>query len=125
MIKNDYYEIEYDSIKNRVYYTMKGLWKSVAVVPNFEQDWRNVVQKIRKDWTILGDLKTLQPMPDDVNALNGKVQQYLMTTGLRKVAQVADIAVAGSINAMARKSGLKEVLWAFYDKPTAETWLNK
>ena len=125
MIKNEYYELEYDSDKNRVYYKMKGLWKSVAVVPNFEQDWINMVRKTRNGWTILGDLKTLQPMPADVNALNGKVQQYLMGQGLRKVAQVADIAVAGSINAMARKSGLREVLWAFYDKPTAETWLNK
>jgi len=125
MIINNYYELEYDSIKNRVYYKMKGLWESVAVVPNFEQDWRNIVKKTRDDWTILGDLRTLQPMPDDVTALNGSVQQYLMTKGLRKVAQVAKVAVAGSINAMARKSGLKEVLWAFYDNPTAEIWLNK
>ena len=31
--KNDYYELAVDESKNRVYWTMKGFWKSIGPVP--------------------------------------------------------------------------------------------
>lgn len=42
--KNDYYEHAYDPEKNLVYWTMKGFWMSMSVVPNYDSDWDKILQ---------------------------------------------------------------------------------
>ncbi|MHA2295042.1 MAG: hypothetical protein ACXADA_03450 [Candidatus Hodarchaeales archaeon] len=125
MVKNEYYEIEYDQVKNRVYFKIKGFWESVDVVPNFEKDWMNTIVNAKNGFTICADLLDMKPFPKDVEQLNAQVQQKLMEKGLRKVGQVAPVVVAGQVNNLSRKSGLRDVLRAFYTLEQAEYWLDK
>jgi len=53
---NQYYSLEYNKDKNRIYFTMTGDIPSVEVVANFEKDWHLTVEEARKGFTILGDL---------------------------------------------------------------------
>ncbi|GAG72111.1 unnamed protein product [marine sediment metagenome] len=61
----------------------------------------------------------------EFEALNTKVQGWLMGQGCRKVAQlIGDLNVMSQVNAFADKSGMRNVLRAFNFEKTAEIWLN-
>jgi len=67
----------------------------------------------------------VRPLPEDVEALNQKVQGWLMQQGCSKAAQlVGDLNVMSQVNAFAEKSGMRDVLRAFNVPRTAEMWLD-
>ena len=122
---NQYYSVEADLEKNRVNFVMEGTIPDVEAVRNFESDWHTTVGELKTDFTILGDLSRCSPLPDDVEALNTKIQGWLMGQGCRKVAQlVGDLNVMSQVNAFAEKSGMKDILRAFNITRTAVMWLD-
>jgi len=122
---NEFYSVEYDKEKNRIYFSMTGDVPSVNVVSNFESDWKSTVSESKQGFTILGDLSKSGKLSPEFEALNTKVQGYLMEQGCRKVAQlVGDLNVMSQVNAFAEKSGMRNVLRAFNFEKTAEIWLN-
>ena len=122
---NQYYSVEADLEKNRVNFVMEGTIPDVEAVRNFESDWHTTVGELKTGFTILGDLSWCSPLPDDVEALNTKIQGWLMGQGCRKVAQlVGDLNVMSQVNAFAEKSGMKDILRAFNITRTAVMWLD-
>ena len=121
---NQYYSLEVDVPKNRIYFSINGYTPSVKEIPYFEQDWKETVKEVKSGFTILGDLMTMQPHPPDVEELNKKVQAWLMSKGCRKVAQLAPMEARIQVNKFSEESGLGEVLRAFHLKKNAEIWLN-
>ena len=111
---NSYYSVEADNEKNRVSFTMQGDIPNVDAISNFESDWHNTVGKVTSGFTIIGDLSKCGPLPTDVEALNQKVQGWIMQQGCRKVAQlVGNLDVMSQVNGFAEKSGMRNVLRAF------------
>ncbi len=122
---NEFYSVEYDKEKNRIYFSMTGDVPSVNVVSNFESDWKSTVSESKQGFTILGDLSKSGKLSPEFEALNTKVQGWLMEQGCRKVAQlIGDLNVMSQVNAFADKSGMRNVLRAFNFEKTAEIWLN-
>ena len=122
---NQYYSVEADQEINRVDFVMQGTTPDVNAVSNFESDWHTTVGEVNSGFTIIGDLSKCAPLPEDVEALNQKVQGWIMAQGCRKVAQlVGDLNVMSQVNAFAEKSGMKDILRAFNIPRTAEMWLD-
>jgi len=122
---NTYYSVEADKEKNRVTFSMTGDIPNVDAVSNFESDWHNTLGEVNSGFTIIGDLSECGPLPTDVEALNQKVQGYIMQQGCRKVAQlVGNLNVMSQVNAFAEKSGMRDVLRAFNLRKTALMWLD-
>ncbi len=122
---NEFYSVEYNNEKNRIYFSMTGDVTSVNVVSNFESDWKLTVSESKQGFTILGDLSKSGKLSPEFEALNTKVQGWLMEQGCRKVAQlIGDLNVMSQVNAFAEKSGMRNVLRAFNFEKTAEIWLN-
>ena len=122
---NTYYSVDADKAKNRVNFTMQGDIPNGDAITNFESDWHTTVGEVTSGFTILGDLSKCGPLPSDVEALNQKVQGWIMQQGCRKVAQlVGDLNVMSQVNAFAEKSGMRDVLRAFNLQKTAEMWLD-
>ena len=122
---NTYYNVEADKEKNRVNFTMQGDIPNVDAISNFESDWHTTVGEVTSGFTIIGDLSKCEPLPPDVEALNQKVQGWIMQQGCRKVAQlVGDLNVMSQVNAFAEKSGMRNVLRAFNLRKTAIMWLD-
>lgn len=122
---NSYYSVEADNEKNRVSFTMQGDIPNVDAISNFESDWHNTVGKVTSGFTIIGDLSKCGPLPTDVEALNQKVQGWIMQQGCRKVAQlVGNLDVMSQVNGFAEKSGMRNVLRAFNLRKTAIMWLD-
>jgi hypothetical protein len=121
---NDYYKLEADTERNRIYFKLIGQAPSVSAIPSFEQDWKDVVAEVKQGFTILADLLESQQLVPDVEALNTKVQGWLMENGCRKVAQLAPLAVMAQVNEFAEKSGLRDILRGFNFMRSAEMWLD-
>ena len=122
---NQFYSVDLDTEKNRIYFSMTGDVPSVDVVSNFESDWKETVAGAKPGFTILGDLSKSGKLSPDFEALNTKVQGWLMGQGCRKVAQlIGDLNVMSQVNAFAEQSGMRNVLRAINFEKTAEMWLN-
>jgi hypothetical protein len=126
-IKHKHYTLEVDPKKNRVYFGLSGHVSSVDAIPDFESDWMKVLDEmgLKDGFTILGDQRKLEPMPQDVQDLQTKVQTIIMQKGCRKVAQLADVATTIEVNNLSRKSGLKDILRGFVLQTSAENWLDE
>jgi hypothetical protein len=104
---------------------MTGYIPNVDSVSNFEADWHKTVGELNSGFTIIGDLSNCDPLPTDVEALNTKVQAWIMGQDCKKVAQlVGDLNTMSQVNAFAEKSGMRDILRAFNIKRTAEMWLD-
>ena len=126
--KNEHYELSYDESANLVYWTMKGFWKDMGVVPNFESDWIKTIKETRKPFKIFADLSKLQVMPDDVKTANDKMQQKLMQNGCIKVSCLIDSALTKmSLNKVIKDSGMDKMVQYFTSAETkqAKKWLNE
>lgn len=122
---NQYYSVEADKEKNRILFSMTGSIPDVPSVSNFESDWHSTIGELNSGFTIIGDLSKCAPLPPDVEALNTKVQGWIMGQGCSKVAQlVGDLNTMSQVNAFAEKSDMREILRAFNLKRTAEMWLD-
>jgi len=122
---NQYYGVEADKEKNRVNFSMQGYIPDMDAVSNFESDWHTTVGEVTSGFTIMGDLSKCEPLPPDVEAVNQKVQGWIMQQGCRKVAQlVGNLDTMSQVNAFAEKSGMRDILRAFNIKRTAELWLD-
>ena len=122
---NEYYSVRADTEKNRIYFSMQGAIPNVDAIKAFKPDWETTVGEVKEGFTILGDLSKCEPLPEDVDKLNEEVQGWLMSQGCKKVAQlVGDINLMSQVNAFAEKSGMREILRAFFYVKGAELWLD-
>ena len=123
--KNEFYELSVDKSKNQITWTIKGYWKDISVVPNFNSDWKKATDQVSRGFTILGDLTTMKPFPPDVAKLNEQKQKELMELGCKKVAQVNQNPIAVmQINRVTKESGMDSILQAFENENDAIKWLD-
>ncbi len=126
--KTEFYEIRYDETTNWVYWTMKGFWESMDVVPNFYSDWEAGINSAEKPFKIYSDLSTLKTMPDDVKDANDKMQQKLMQNGCVKVSCLLDSSVTKmSLNDVIKSSGMEKMVQYFTkdEAGDAKKWLSE
>ena len=122
--KNEYYELAVDEVKNRVYWTMKGFWKSMSVVPDFDKDWDTTQSLVKSGFTLFGDLSKLGAMPDDVKLAQDERQKKLLENGCSKVSCLMDSAITKlTLNRALKGSGMDEILQYFDNAAEAEQWL--
>ena len=122
--KNDYYELKISEAKNRIYWTMKGFWRSMAVVPDFDKDWDTTQNMAKPGWTLLGDLSELKPMPDDVRLAQDERQKKAIGGGCIKVSCIVDsVLTKMSLNKSLKGSGMDKMLQYFDSPIEAEQWL--
>ena len=121
---NQFYSVEPDKEKNRIYFSMTGDIPSISSIPRFETDWKWAVSEVKHGFTILGDLSKCGRLNQEVEKLNQKVQGWLMQNGCRKVAQLAPLEVMAQVNEFSEKSGLRDILRAFNFERSAEMWLD-
>ncbi|MHA1968055.1 MAG: hypothetical protein ACW964_09650 [Candidatus Hodarchaeales archaeon] len=126
-IEHEHYSLDVNTEKNRVYFKLIGNIPSVDAIPDFESDWMKVLDEmgLQKGFTILGDLRKVEPLPQDVQDLQTKVQTTIMQKGCSKVAQIAPIAVVVEVNKFSEGSGLKEILRGFSLVSSGERWLDR
>lgn len=122
--KNDYYELGYDADRNWIFWTMKGFWKNMEVVPDFYKDWEKTAKLAKPGFKIYADLSKLKTMPEDVKAAQDAQQKKLLEKGCKKVSCIMESAATKlSLNHAVKASGMDKIL-RYFDKPEeAGKWL--
>lgn len=122
---NEYYTLEADVKKNRLYFTCMGKVPSVGAIPKMESDMKVAAKELKPGWGILGNfLDVGEPFPQDVQDLHTKLQQWTMKNGCTKAAQVAPIEVIVQVNKFSAESGMKDILKGFHTTAAADHWLD-
>jgi hypothetical protein len=121
---NPYYTLEYDPTTNWIHWTMQGTWKSMAVAPKFESDWKEALKLTKRPFKIFSDLSKLIAIPDDVKRANNKMQQKLIQSGCSKVSVIVESAITKlSLNKTLRGTGMESVVQYFDNAEDASAWL--
>ncbi len=127
MYTNKYYDLDYDVAHNQIYWTVRGFWSSVDVVPNMEQDWDAVLAQCKKPgFNILADLTEMEMPPDDVAALHVRVQKKIIQAGVSKAAEFTTSAMTRmTVHTIGIHSGLKQLSATFNSIEKAQAWLDE
>lgn len=121
---NTYYEFQVDTNKNRIYLTIKGFWKSVDIVPDYEKDGLKATKKMKKGFTVLTDLTEMKTPPGHVVDIHISLQKKMVENGLAKTAEIIPSSVLKlSVNRMSEESGMLKRI--FDDRKEAEEWLDR
>ncbi len=123
--ENEHYILAVDPVRNRVYLTLIGFWKSRAVAPRYLEDLRRATRDVTRGYTILTDLTKMKAPPADVTAMHTEAQQLLVAAGLSKTAEILgeDIIARMSVDRISRVSGMYK--GTFDNWREAESWLDK
>ncbi len=119
---NDFYTIEVDKQKNRIYFTMRGSWTVADDIPAWGQDVEKAVSLCQPGFTELIDWcgSTGIFLTDFI----ADAQQIAIKGGLRKAARVYeyDTFVKLQMDRITLKTGFP--VESFYDRREAELWLD-
>ncbi len=125
MYTNEFYDLDYSPTQNQINWKVKGLWRSVGVVPNMEKDWGAILAQTKPGFNVLADLTEMKPPPQDVEALHAKVQKQIIDTGVHKIAAVIGSALVDmSVQHIGKQSGMIQMMSNFADRPSAQAWLD-
>lgn len=122
---NEYYSIQVDKDKNRMYLTLIGYWKSRSVVPNYVADLQKATQELSRGYTILTDVTQMKTPPQEIAALHTEAQKVVMAAGLKKTAELVgqDVIAKMAIDQFSKQSGMQK--GTFANKEEAEAWLDE
>jgi hypothetical protein len=123
---NEYYDLDYDPAKNQINLKVKGFWRSVDVVPNYEKDWSAVIAQAKKPgFNVLSDLTEMKSPPQNVEELHAKAQKKVVAAGVHKIAEVtASALVDMSVQHIGKRSGMIQMTSNFSDEASAQAWLD-
>lgn len=86
--KNSCYDMHFDGVKNRIYFTINGFWKSRDGLSEFLSDWKKAISLIHPGFTILTDMRTMITHPQDLSSLHQEAQSMVLEAGVKNVAHV-------------------------------------
>ena len=95
--KNKYYELQVDTRKNRLYYTIKGYWQTASEVPENYDDFEKAVDKLTKGFDAVADLREMKPPPEDVANLHIRTQKLAVAKGLARTADIVDSSLVSIV----------------------------
>lgn len=121
---NDFYEIEVDSEKNRLYLTVKGYWRALTDVSNYLQDLQSAVDRLLRGFTIVTDVTQAKTSSEEAGVLHIKAQEYIVQAGLSRTAEIHPESkiTCMALNRYARTSGMDRAAFASLEE--AEAWLD-
>lgn len=122
---NESYELLYDSVKNRIYFIIKGFWKNKEAVPNYLKDMQEALKLAKPGFSLLSDLRTMITHPQRLCNLHVEAQTLLKSAGLVKVASVEPVDHIATLQLKEIMSKSKLPLRRFTSCKEAEEWLSK
>lgn len=126
--KNEYYTMTYDETDNCVYWVMRGFWKDMFVVPNFDIDWDKAIKIVKPGWKVFSDASKCKVVPPEVQEAKIQNQKRLLKSGCVKIARIVDSAITKmSFSREMNEPGMAGVIKQFGSGQVdeAKKWLNE
>lgn len=119
----DFYRIDVDEAKNRMYITYKGSWLKSTDAAEFADRHKEALARLKPGFTVFVDVRPMESMllTDRVE----QVQRDAVAAGIRKAARVYDKESFIKVQAdrINLRTGISSM--AFYDPAAAEAWLDE
>lgn len=122
--QNQYYELLYDSMKNRIYFIIKGFWKNKEAVPHYIKDMQKALKLAQPGFSLLSDLRTMITHPQRLCTLHIEAQTLLREAGLVKVASVEPVDRIATLQLKEIMTKSQLPLRCFRTCQEAEAWLS-
>jgi hypothetical protein len=126
--KNDYYTMTYDETDNCIYWVMRGFWKDMSVVSNFNSDWDKAIKATKPGWKIFSDARQCKVVPPEVQKAKIQNQKRLLKSGCIKIARIVDSAITKmSLGKEINEPGMAGVIKQFSSEEITEAkkWLKE
>lgn len=86
--KNDHFEISVDAEINRMYLKIIGFWKIQTIEGDYVASVTTALSHLKKDYTLLTDLREMKTHPAEVKELHIAAQEILVDKGLLYTAEI-------------------------------------
>lgn len=122
--QNSCYDLCYDGLKNRIYFTIHGFWKNRDGVSEFLTDWEKALSLVKSGFTILADMRTMITHPQELTSLHREAQNMVIEAGVRNIAQVMpfDKIAYLQVQSVYERNDLSSK--SFLTNEEADQWLN-
>ncbi len=121
---NQFYEIDYDDKKNRIYYKVKGYWANVSKVPDYMKHIEEVLTFVKPNFTMLVDTTLTEPHPPEVEEIRKKAQKLAIEAGLLKAAEISSDNFVSAIQFVDMTQNTKFPINKFSKLKDAEDYLD-
>ena len=119
-----HYTLHVSPEKNRAYLKIFGFWRNVESVPNYLDDWKKTLSKVKKGFTLLTDASEMKTHPSDVRKLHEQAQALVMGMEVQKVAEIInDDVTEMQLDAVAKTTKFPKK--NFKNSEDAEKWLDE
>lgn len=121
----EYYTLDIDEQKKRIYNHVFGIWGEVPEVAQFLQDWDTVLTKVSDGYTMLTDARQFRLLSASWAAMTIQVRQRLFQAGITKIAEVLpERAVTRMQFSTISTHSSAVATKIFATEAEAETWLD-
>ena len=123
--QNHCYELLYDSMKNRIYFIIKGFWKNKEAVPHYLNDIQKALKLAKPGFSLLSDLRTMITHPQRLCRMHIEAQTLLRKAGLVRAASVEPVDRIATLQLQEIMTKSQVPLKRFSSCQEAEAWLSK
>lgn len=124
IVSNDYFSINVDNTKNRIYASFFGFWSKMEIMDEYLSYLTKALTSIKQDFTLLADLRTFKTLPNDLVAKQKLAMEDLAKAGMSKVAVILPQSVISEVQL---KSSMNETAMPekqFSTVEGGEEWLD-
>ena len=124
IVSNEYFRIEVDNSKNRIYASFFGFWSKMEIMDEYLSYLTKALAAIKKGFTLLADLRTFKTLPNDLVAKQKLAMEDLAKAGMSKVAVILPQSVISEVQL---KSSMNETAMPekqFSTVKKGEEWLD-
>jgi len=120
-----YYSLEVNYSKNRVYFSILQKWDGIEEFDTFAAEWKEIISKIKIDFTIVCDFRLMPLLSKPMEALFSQMQTYVIENGRCYIAELTAENDISNLQ-MARISERSNVpISRFKSKEQAEKFLDQ
>lgn len=125
IISRERYEIKYNEEQNHIHSEYYGVWKKSTEIPEFENDWNNLLNNVKPDFTLLSDLSTFRQPSEEIRKLLIDNEKLLLNKGLKSASEVYKSLTLKTISeVISIESGLNKKKKQFVSIKNAQKWIN-
>lgn len=105
IVNNNYYKINVDIGKNRIYASFHGFWGELRIMEDYLTSLDKAISNVKKNFTLVADLNDFKTLPTELIPKQKLAMQMLGKAGMYRVAELLPASV---ISKMQVSSSAKE-----------------
>ncbi len=122
--RTNYYHIEYDEQKNRVYYKVIGFWEGIEAIPLYLRHIEECLRHTKPNFTMLIDASNMEPHPPEIEEVRKQAQILAVKAGMKQAAEVTakDFISSLQFDFMTDSTGFPKGKFKNFEE--ADAWLD-